>query len=124
MRKVLLISKLDYFRFFIKITSMCLFPEITSNFLTLSINIKQYQYQSISISASLYESLSILSRPRAFLVPGCFLGSAAVGRRPPESADPSGCPACGRRKRETSLASTPLEGLPGAAARGLNVLTF
>ena len=82
------------------------------------------QYQSVLISMTLNPSLSIFSRPRAFLLPGCFLGSAAVGRRPLESADPSGCPACGRRNRETSLASTPLEGLPGAAARVLNVVNF
>ena len=73
---------------------------------------------------TLNQSLSIFSRPRVFLVRGCFLGSAAVGRRPLESADPSGAPACGGRNRETSLASTPLEGLPGAAARGDNVLNF
>ena len=47
-----------------------------------------------------------------------------MGRRPSESADPLWVPACGRRNRETSLASTPLEGLPGAAARVPNVLNF
>ena len=75
------------------------------------------QYQSVLISMTLNPSLSIFSRPRAFLLPGCFLGSAAVGRRPLESADPSGVPACGRRKRDTSLASTALEGRTGACGQ-------
>ena len=75
------------------------------------------QYQSVLISMTLNPSLSIFSRPRAFLLPGCFLGSAAVGRRPLESADPSGVPACGRRNRETSLASTSLEGLTGSCGQ-------
>ena len=58
---------------------------------------------------------------------GCVLGSAAVGRRPLESADPSGCPACGSRNRETSLASTPLEGLTGSCGQStqcVNPLVF
>ena len=81
------------------------------------ISFYQLLCQSLSISMTLNQSLSIFSCPRVFLVRGCFLGSAAVGRRPLESADPSGCPACGGRNRETSLASTPLEGLTGSCGQ-------
>ena len=61
------------------------------------------QYQSLSSPMTLNQSLSIFSRPRAFLLPGSFLGSAAVGRRPSESADPNGCSACGGLQKGENL---------------------
>ena len=58
---------------------------------------------------------------------GCALGSAAVGRRPSESADPTG-PACGGREELKGIsAGNSLKTLPGACGQivqGFKLFSF